>query len=439
MDEEYNFFEDNSYQTEKSQKTKTIILSIVTVIILVGMIVGAGVGGYFLGVKSEKVTNLENDLVLTGKIYDLIEEYYYEPVDKDKYDTYAAMGLSQVMDKYSGISLMYAEEKLTFGFAMYSTGYNRHFVSNVEKNSPVGALLHRGDEIVSVNGVSVTGMDKALVSGAGLLGNATCTIQVRTSTGELKEPFTVNKGKGYVHEEARYFGSEVFGSNVGMIQLDSFTGTAAEDFALAAQEFRKDNNAQKLILDLRGNGGGSTTILSSIATYLIKDGDHKPINKIVDKKGGENVFYSDERGATNQWLGNGKTDYQLAVLMDGMSASASEALMGALLYYEGDRVQLIGSPSYGKGIAQTTMPIKGYNLMISITTGYFYVPSHNATGETEWITMHEKSYTAKEGFEISKIDNIHSAYDDYYGKYYNNNIINEIAVARAVEYLTTGK
>ena len=126
----------------------------------------------------------------------------------------------------------------------------------------------------------------------------TCT---RKSDGSEKE-YNVKKSF-FNSKEASYID---FGDGVGYIKLNSFTGTAAEDFVSCADAFKKNGNS-KLILDLRDNGGGSTNILSVIASYLIHYGDKDESNgleiiRLKSEKTQETISYTAEG---NNWLGKG--------------------------------------------------------------------------------------------------------------------------------------
>jgi len=155
-------------------------------------------------------------------------------------------------------------------------------------------------------------------------------------------------------------------TNIGYIRLNSFEALYDENqqvvdssslqFQKAMSTFKtKYDGLGKLILDLRGNPGGSVSEAVAIASYLIYD-QAKPTAKdyLVTTLRGQNdvlleTYYSD---------GNYFADYfriddtpKIVVLTDGGSASASELLLGCILDY-GTGVQ-VGETTYGKGIAQT--------------------------------------------------------------------------------------
>lgn len=108
----------------------------------------------------------------------------------------------------------------------------------------------------------------------------------------------------------------------------------------------KKKNVQKLILDLRDNGGGLLNAGVDVADQFLGSG---PIVSLRDRAKNTQVFGR----ATNS-----PTDYtgKLVVLVNKNSASASEVVSGAL--QDTGRAQIIGEQTFGKGVAQTPSPCR---------------------------------------------------------------------------------
>jgi carboxyl-terminal processing protease len=118
----------------------------------------------------------------------------------------------------------------------------------------------------------------------------------------------------------------------------------------------------KLILDLRGNGGGVLTSATDIADEFLKEG--LTILKTKGRKTKEEIYKSKSGGL----LENTKT----VVLINSSSASASEILAGAL--QDNDRAIIVGRRSFGKGLVQEDRKLRdGSNLRITIAR--YYTPS----------------------------------------------------------------
>ncbi|MDR2130832.1 MAG: S41 family peptidase [Odoribacteraceae bacterium] len=154
----------------------------------------------------------------------------------------------------------------------------------------------------------------------------------------------------------------MLGSKTGYIYFTSFTDKAAETVRRAILDL-KNQGAESLILDLRGNGGGLLDQSVDIVNFFLPRG----------------LPVVSTRGKVKQWDKEYQTrnnpivpEMKLAVLIDRTSASASEILAGALQDY--DRAVIIGERSFGKGLVQTTRDL-AYNTKLKVTTAKYYVPS----------------------------------------------------------------
>ena len=168
----------------------------------------------------------------------------------------------------------------------------------------------------------------------------------------------------------------------GYIRLVQFTGNAAEEFAAAAEQYKADG-CDTLLLDLRNNGGGSLTVLQGIAAYLLKDADADSV--VMYAGDGEDREAYRLKGDGYDGVFGGSEIY---VAANGNTASASEALIGAMLYYntvDYEDIYLVkagggDSPArtYGKGIMQTTWRNLLTGEAVKLTTARIYWPD----GET---------------------------------------------------------
>lgn len=209
--------------------------------------------------------------------------------------------------------------------------------------------------------------------------------------------------------------SDITADGIGYIDLNYFIGTenglngVMGQFKAAMDKF-KQNGLEKLILDLRNNGGGFMHILQDISSYLIDEKENSRVCVSIarDKYGNEEIFNSQPIKYGNYGIKH------ISVLTNGGSASASEVLLGALLDYNSELAIFVeGSNTnngkvyrtYGKGIMQTTFERVGGGA-IKLTTAKIFFPKSN-------ISIHGTGVTTKlNGTYSNKIFESDNAYQD---------------------------
>ena len=169
----------------------------------------------------------------------------------------------------------------------------------------------------------------------------------------------------------------VLDDKTAIIVLEQFEGSVSEHFKKAL-DYMLERGRTNLILDLRDNGGGYMNILLEISSFLINNnGNNK--NEIAYAKGTKQNFSF--RTEENNFYSQIK---DTVVIANHNTASASECLIGAMLYYKDmgfshDKLLVTYNPArldystYGKGIMQST-----YSLIsggaVKLTTGLIYQP-----------------------------------------------------------------
>jgi len=151
--------------------------------------------------------------------------------------------------------------------------------------------------------------------------------------------------------------------NTGYIQLTSFINKSPAEVKEALEDFKADPRVENIVIDVRGNGGGLVESAVDILSYFVPKG-----TEVVRMRGREQ---SDERvyKTTRSPI---FPDIPLAILIDGVTASASEILAGAV--QDLDRGVLVGSRSFGKGLVQTTRPLP-FSGVLKVTVAKYYTPS----------------------------------------------------------------
>lgn len=154
----------------------------------------------------------------------------------------------------------------------------------------------------------------------------------------------------------------------GYIKISKFASTTDADFRIALKKLTAQD-MKKLVLDIRGNGGGYLNTATSLADeFLTKkqlivftQGVHEP----------RTDYFATDSGRFQR----GK----LSVLIDEYSASASEILAGAL--QDLDRAVIVGRRSFGKGLVQEQFPF-GDGSAINLTVARYYTPSGRSIQKT---------------------------------------------------------
>ena len=223
------------------------------------------------------------------------------------------------------------------------------------------AGIWAGDEIVEVDGRKIAGMETDEVSKL-LKGQAGSTVNIITKRGDAEPTAHALTREEIKIPDVPYKGMIDSVGMVGYIKLNSFTQTAGQEVRNAMKEL-KDQGAKKIVLDLRGNGGGLLREAVNIVNLFV------PKNQLVVETKGRIPEWDKTYNTLSEPM---DATIPLAVLVDGGSASASEIVSGAL--QDLDRGVIIGERSYGKGLVQQTRDLY-YNSKLKVTVAKYYIPS----------------------------------------------------------------
>ncbi len=149
---------------------------------------------------------------------------------------------------------------------------------------------------------------------------------------------------------------------VGYVALHTLSEGAAQELATEVWSLRKQG-IRTLVLDLRNNPGGLIKQGVQVAELFLNQGD--TIATTRGRKPSHTKSYV--AGSSERWPG-----LALAILVNDGTASSAELIAGAL--QDHDRVVIVGQPTFGKGVLQTTYPLGG-EMAIKLTTARWYTPS----------------------------------------------------------------
>ena len=366
-------------------------------------------------------SNLEKMDMLESAL-DIINKNYIGELDIDELDYVAAKAVIDSLDQYTYLTDTFYSQSSNgnIGVSIRTNKYNEHFISNIVTGFPAeqtfedGFKLQRGDEVyglynsnlVDENGepifYRIRGLSKSAMSSYTAGGEGTTLTFRIMRNGVLMGDYAYTKVPGYMPRAE--FIADVFedGTNVGYISLSSFTKTqmpdgtvmsAANDFKACMEQF-KEANQERLIVDLRGNGGGSTDDLSIIASYFVP----------LESKGTTEILQLQYQKTNKTVSVNVKEDnyipnLPMVILCDNNTASAAEAFIGACRAYNGSNTTVIGQETYGKGVFQKTESIYDKTDTSGVTgildeyyvvlvNGYYYIVDPNVEGGK--YNIHEK-------------------------------------------------
>jgi carboxyl-terminal processing protease len=218
-----------------------------------------------------------------------------------------------------------------------------------------------GDKIIKVNGKSVAGVkvsNKQVFEK--LRGKSGSMVTVSILRGNIKKPidFKIIRGKIPIYSiDVAY----MLKPGIGFIKISRFAGTTYDEYLKAFNELTKQG-MKKLVLDLRGNGGGFLKTAVELADEFLMDG--LQIVYTEGKAHPKKVYNATSRGGFET---NG-----LVVLIDEGSASASEIVAGAL--QDNDRATIIGRRSFGKGLVQDQIDLPDGSA-VRLTIARYYTPT----------------------------------------------------------------
>ena len=220
--------------------------------------------------------------------------------------------------------------------------------------------LKKGDVILSIDDSMMTDKSVSYVSEhlRGEPGTSFLLKVMRPSTGKMMS-FKITR-RNIKLPELPYYG--IREGDVGYINLNSFTEGCAKDVRRALIDLKKQG-AVSLVLDLRGNGGGSEQEAVDILNLWLPKG----------------ITVVENRGKIKQASKEYKTRVEpldtvmpMVVLVNGETASASEITSGAI--QDLDRGVILGTRTYGKGLVQLPIDLP-YNTNMKVTTSKYYIPS----------------------------------------------------------------
>ena len=237
----------------------------------------------------------------------------------------------------------------------------RVMVSEPYEGMPAAeAGLRRGDVLLAIDDENLTGKEVSYVSSR-LRGDAGTSFIVTVERPGVKKPLKLKVTRRAIQTPViPHYGMQT--DDIGYLNLNQFTQNCSRDVRRALLEMKREG-MQKLIFDLRNNGGGSEQEAVNIVNMFV------PKGKLIVSNRGKLKQANHDYLTTVEPI---DSVMPVVVLVNGESASASEITAGAL--QDLDRAVILGTRTYGKGLVQMTMDLP-YNGILKLTTNKYYIPS----------------------------------------------------------------
>ena len=258
------------------------------------------------------------------------------------------------------------------------------------------AGLKAGDEIIKIGNINVADFKED----AGELLNGAPNTDINLTYRRQGEIKTTSLKRGAVELDAVPF-YKLLDDNSAYIVLSRFNAKASTEVARALKDL-KNQGANKVILDLRGNPGGLLNEAINVSNIFIDQGELIVTTKSEIEKYNREYFTKKEPIDTK---------IPLVVLVDGRSASASEIVAKAV--QDLDRGVIVGARSFGKGLVQRPREL-AYGTQLKITISRYYTPSGRCIQALDYRRRSEDGKalrTKVEDYNEFKTKNGRSVYD----------------------------
>jgi carboxyl-terminal processing protease len=339
------------------------------VVVLVAAAFAAGFALATLLARGGPIASARGQADLYRRVLQDLQHDYYRPVSVARLSQSGIAGLlASLHDPYteyftaSQAKAFRAELSGTYtgiGTAV-DTRSGRLIVTQVFPGSPAAlANVRPGEAIVTIDGRPTAGRSVS-ANVARIIGPAGTQVHLqlrRTGVAGLID-LTLTRRKISPPLTSSRLTAE-HGVKVGYLSLDAFAQGAGEQVGRAIAALQK-RGAQRLVFDLRDNGGGLVDEAVKVA------GDFLPAGRVVVTTQG---LHAPKRALKT--TSGSPTGLPLVVLVNGNTASASEIVAGALQDYR--RATLIGTRTFGKGVVQTVLPLPG-GASLKITIAAYLTP-----------------------------------------------------------------
>ncbi len=314
--------------------------------------------------------NLGKNLDIQHSILKNLAKSYVDTVNFDKIIPVGIEAMLQSLDPYT----TYFNESDGEDFELMTTGAYGGVGSIIKKRTDSGVLVYEpypnspavkaglqpGDTIWAIDGVSVIG-ETSDASSSRMKGAPGTDVKFLVTKGRTGDSVNVVVHRERIHvSDIAYSG--IIRDSTGYIRVSGFTDKISDEFRASLMELKK-KGISRLVIDLRDNGGGIMDEAINMVSIFVPKGTLVVSSKGRDEHMNQEYFTKKEPV---------DTEIPILVMVNSMSASASEIFAGAM--QDLDRATIAGKRTFGKGLIQSVLPTP-YGGNVKITTGKYYTPS----------------------------------------------------------------
>lgn len=347
------------YDGEMNMKTKTIIAAAAAILISCSAATAQS-----QNFKLGQWTEIQNAIIKE------LNRSYVDSLPVDRIERAGIDAMLDALDPYTiyipeeeneDLQMMVSKSYGGIGAVIYKPDKDGNVIINEPyAGSPaVRYGLRCGDEIMEIDGVSTHGLTSQECSDR-MKGKPGTTVKFKVKKVYTDEIVEINVVRERIHlPDVEYAG--MLDAETGYIYQSGFTENVSGDIRNAILKLKKQG-MKKLVLDLRGNGGGLMNEAINIVSLFVPKG-----SLVVSSKGqgiSEQIYKTTSEPVDTQM--------PLIVMVDSGSASSSEIVTGAL--QDLDRATVMGTRTFGKGLVQSIRPLP-YNGQLKVTTAKYYTPS----------------------------------------------------------------
>lgn len=337
-----------------------------------------------LSAQTEHNFAVSKYLDLFNTIYRQLDIFYVDSLEADKLVRVGIDAITRELDLYTRF---YPEEDVS-ELKMMTTGKYGGIGAIIRMRKDSTVIIHEpypdmpavevglqvGDVMLKIDNKDLKGLSTAEVSEL-LRGEPGTTFMLRILRPGEKKPRDFKITRRSIKKSALPYVGMV-GSDIGYIFLSEFTEGCAKDMRKAIISL-KEKGAKRLVLDLRGNGGGLLSEAVDIVNLFVPKG-----LKIVETRG-KHLAAQYAYNTNSEPL---DTSIPLAVLVNEETASAAEIVSGSL--QDLDRAVVVGCDTYGKGLVQSSRELP-YNSSLKLTTAKYYLPSGRCIQKVDYKRLRE--------------------------------------------------